>query len=80
MDLRRKQIGSSLELSGIAETPGEFALRLGLVLLLALGSASCANGVSQCCKVCPGEQPCGDICISKSETCEETPGCACESY
>jgi hypothetical protein len=31
-----------------------------------------------CCKICTTGQPCGDTCISKSDTCHVGPGCACQ--
>ena len=30
-----------------------------------------------CCKVCTTSQACGDSCISKTKTCHQPPGCAC---
>ena len=32
-----------------------------------------------CCKVCTNSQACGDSCISKSYTCYQPPGCACNA-
>lgn len=34
-------------------------------------------GGTSCCKVCRSSQPCGDSCISWSQSCEAEPGCAC---
>ncbi len=30
-----------------------------------------------CCKICTKGKACGDTCISKSYTCHQPPGCAC---
>jgi hypothetical protein len=32
-----------------------------------------------CCKVCTKGKACGDTCISKSYTCHQPPGCACDA-
>jgi len=32
-----------------------------------------------CCKVCTTGKACGDGCISKSNTCHQPPGCACDA-
>jgi hypothetical protein len=32
---------------------------------------------SRCCKVCSAGKPCGNSCISRSESCRQPPGCAC---
>ena len=33
---------------------------------------------STCCKVCRKGKACGNSCISRSETCHKSPGCACD--
>lgn len=34
-------------------------------------------GHMDCVECCEGGKPCGDVCISKGETCDEEPGFAC---
>lgn len=52
-------------------------------VFVALSLAGCGdedtapNGES-CCMHCDAGQPCGDSCISRSNTCHQEPGCACE--
>lgn len=31
-----------------------------------------------CCRICSKGKACGDTCISKEKTCEESRGCACD--
>lgn len=31
-----------------------------------------------CCKICRTGKPCGDTCISRTETCHVGAGCACQ--
>lgn len=31
-----------------------------------------------CCKTCRTGKACGDSCISRSKTCHQGPGCACD--
>lgn len=33
-----------------------------------------------CCKVCSKGKACGNSCISRSYTCHQPPGCACDGY
>jgi hypothetical protein len=33
-----------------------------------------------CCKICTTGKACGDSCISRSYTCHQPPGCACNAY
>ena len=33
---------------------------------------------TSCCKICKTGKACGDSCISKSDTCHQPPGCACD--
>jgi hypothetical protein len=33
---------------------------------------------SGCCKICREGKPCGDTCISKTDTCHVGAGCACQ--
>lgn len=37
-----------------------------------------SSGPGGCCKVCKEGKPCGDTCISKSDTCHVGAGCACQ--
>lgn len=53
-----------------------------LLLLAAAAShvAACGDattGTGSCCKVCKDGKACGDTCISKSDTCHKSGGCAC---
>jgi len=61
-------------------------MRLALAVIFALGIAGCEDcngpgpGPSPCCKVCTDSKPCGDSCISRSQTCNVGPGCACSGF
>ena len=33
---------------------------------------------AECCKICSKGKSCGDSCISRSKTCSQPPGCACD--
>lgn len=33
-----------------------------------------------CCKICSKGKACGNSCISRSYTCHQPPGCACDAY
>ena len=35
--------------------------------------------VPACCKICTAGKACGDSCISRSYTCHQAPGCACDA-
>lgn len=55
-----------------------------LPLLFVLGGATrvaaCSDPTSPsggCCKIGKEGKPCGDSCISKSDTCHKGAGCAC---
>jgi hypothetical protein len=37
-----------------------------------------APAARSCCKVCTGSKACGNSCISRSYTCRQPPGCACD--
>lgn len=55
-------------------------LRLIPLMLLAAaapGTLACGDSSGPCCKVCKDGKPCGDTCISKTETCHVGSGCAC---
>jgi hypothetical protein len=58
-------------------------LRAIPLLLLTAGAPvvglACKDSTSPgCCKVCKTGKPCGDTCISKTETCHTSGGCACQ--
>jgi hypothetical protein len=57
-----------------------FVLRV-LPLVLVTASTplvgACKDSTGPCCKTCRTGKPCGDTCISKSETCHVGAGCAC---
>lgn len=46
---------------------------------LALSSSGCGDGgcPDSSCKCCDDGKACGDSCISKSATCNQPDGCAC---
>jgi len=37
-----------------------------------------STGPDGCCKICKEGKPCGDTCISRSDTCNSGSGCACQ--
>lgn len=39
--------------------------------------SSCSEE-GNCCKTCSAGKACGDSCISKTDTCNEGNGCACD--
>ncbi|MBW2533476.1 MAG: hypothetical protein JRI55_18435 [Deltaproteobacteria bacterium] len=47
-----------------------------IAAVLAALAGACDDG---CCKCCDqvNEQPCGDDCIPKHDSCEQSYGCAC---
>lgn len=52
-----------------------------LGVLLGLGVALYPPSPAQadtCCKHCKKGKACGDTCISKKDTCNSPPGCACD--
>jgi hypothetical protein len=52
----------------------------GVVLFILLVAGACGgspSSPSKCCTVCKTGKPCGDSCISASETCHTSGGCAC---
>ena len=51
-------------------------VRLVPFLLLAATADSTSPGRS-CCKVCREGKACGDTCISKTDVCHTSGGCAC---
>lgn len=34
--------------------------------------------IAACCKICRAGKACGNSCISRSKTCHQPPGCACD--
>lgn len=42
--------------------------------------AAVSTPTQGCCKYCTTGKACGDGCISKSYTCHQPPGCACDAY
>lgn len=34
--------------------------------------------IAACCKTCRAGKACGNSCISRSKTCHQPPGCACD--
>jgi hypothetical protein len=52
--------------------------RLLFALFLALSLTGCGED-DGCCKYCDEGKACGDTCISRSSTCHEGSGCACNS-
>jgi len=48
-------------------------------IIVSLLFAVCLTGCDEeeCCKNCCEGQPCGDSCISSSDTCSAGSGCAC---
>lgn len=48
-----------------------------MVQLLALGKGAVVTA-DACCKRCSKGKACGDSCISRSKTCHEGQGCACD--
>lgn len=60
------------------------ALPLAALLLLASSAplvTACDSptdeGGTACCKVCRTGKACGDSCISRTDTCRKSGGCAC---
>ncbi len=49
-----------------------------LLLSIILALSACSTLGRDCCKTCSTGKACGDTCISKSYTCHEGAGCACD--
>lgn len=56
-------------------------LPLLLTAAIAGSSAACSSSTEPsgggCCRVCRTGKPCGNTCISRSDTCRTSGGCAC---
>jgi hypothetical protein len=55
-------------------------LRLLTIVAFVVGVTSCdtcKRVTGQCCKTCTDSKPCGDSCISRSQSCNKSGGCAC---
>lgn len=48
-----------------------------VVLAVALGGCEDMSPGPSCCRVCREGKACGDSCISRTQTCNVGPGCAC---
>lgn len=53
---------------------------IAFALMLGCEDEGCKHVESSCCKVCEDSKPCGDSCISRSQTCNVGPGCACGGF
>lgn len=51
---------------------------LALLLLTAAPVTACNESTGPCCRTCREGKACGDSCISRDDTCNVGPGCACD--
>lgn len=71
-------------ISEVAMRTALLALRFIPLLLLGAGAPAAtlgckdSTGPNGCCKVCKTGKPCGNTCISRTETCHTSGGCACQ--